>query len=129
MDARTMGRVEDLLKEVTTLEELGELERFIQEAKTKYLTLHKTFWTGKTHCWTMCNCPDPIKSECPAPRHEDTPCWEIEGTYCKLDDQGASGQDIDICQSCRVYKRWGDSVPVKITLFGEGIDTSLRRIG
>lgn len=84
------------------------------------------FWQGKTACWEMCHCPEVIKSECPAPKYRSVPCWEIEGTYLKLTADGTSGKDTSICQTCRVYKRWGGNKPIELKLFGKGID-SFRR--
>jgi len=84
------------------------------------------FWQGKTACWEMCHCPEVIKSECPASKYRYLPCWEIEGTYCKLTADGIGGKDTSICQTCRVYKRWGGNKPIELKLFGKGID-SFRR--
>lgn len=84
------------------------------------------FWQGKTPCWEMCHCSEVIRSECPATKYRHLPCWEIEGTYCKLTDDGTSGKDTSICQQCRVYKRWGQNRPIEIRLSGKGID-SFRR--
>ncbi len=86
------------------------------------------FWAGKTPCWKMCHCPQMIREECPATKYPFHPCWEIEGTYCKLDDYGATGRDTSICQVCRVYKRWGGKQPIRLKLFGRGIDTSLKSL-
>lgn len=85
-----------------------------------------SFWQGKTACWEMCHCPEVIKSDCPAYKYRTFPCWEIEGTYCKLSPDGTSGEDTSICRICRVYKRWGENEPIKLKLFGKGID-SFRR--
>ena len=60
------------------------------------------FWVDKQSCWDKCNCPEMIQAECPATKYRFLPCWEIEGTYCKLDDMGATGQDTTICQVCPV---------------------------
>jgi len=103
-------------------EEIAGIENLVREAKGRITDLTATgFWEAKTPCWQMCHCPEMIKSECPAPRHPDMPCWEIEGTYCKLGRHGASGMDFSICQVCRVYKRWGNECPIELKLFGEGI--------
>ncbi len=90
--------------------------------------LTKDFWAGKAPCWEMCHCPEMIKAECPAPKYAGLPCWEIEGTYCKLDDYGATGYDTTICEVCRVYKKWGGNKPIQLRLFGRGIDTSLKAL-
>ena len=85
-------------------------------------------WAGKAPCWEMCHCPTPIKEECPACHYATVPCWEIEGTYCKLDNYGATGRDTSICEVCRVYKRYGQNKPIELKLFGRGIDTSVRAL-
>ena len=90
--------------------------------------LRLDFWQGRAPCWEMCHCPEMIRRECPAQKYTFLPCWEIEGTYCKLDDSGATGRDTSICELCRVYKRWGEGKPIELKLFGRGIDTSLRSI-
>jgi hypothetical protein len=86
------------------------------------------FWTDKAPCWELCNCPEMIKSECPVEKYQFLPCWEIEGTYCKLDDKGATGRDTSICETCRVYKKYGNGQPIVLKLFGKGIDTHLKEL-
>jgi CheY-like chemotaxis protein len=84
------------------------------------------FWAGKRPCWEMCQCPEAIGGECPAPKYQSLPCWEIEGTYCKLEDYGARGDDLSICHVCRVYKRWGGGEPIQLRLFGKGMNAALK---
>jgi hypothetical protein len=84
------------------------------------------FWAGKEACWDTCHCPEMIKAECPAAKYQFLPCWEIEGTYCKLDDSGATGKDTSICEMCQVYKKYGDGKPIRLKLFGRGLDTMLK---
>lgn len=86
------------------------------------------FWAGKTACWEKCNCPEMVRAECPAVRYQFLPCWEIEGTYCKLDDRGATGKDTTVCQTCRIYREYGQGKEIKLKLFGRGIDTRLREL-
>jgi len=83
------------------------------------------YWVEKTPCWEACHCPSMIKNECPAVVYQFLPCWEIEGTYCKLNDFGASGKDTSICEVCRVYKKYGKEEPIKLKLFGRGINSKL----
>ncbi len=103
-----------------------EKGRRAREIAEREVTLD--FWQGKTPCWEMCHCPEVIKSECPAPKYVPFPCWEIEGTYCKLTTDGTSGRDISICQMCRVYKRWGQNKPIELKLFGRGVDSFRRSL-
>ena len=129
MKSRVVEQAEEILKGITTVEDIAEIERLIAEVKGKVLLEPSVgFWEGKRPCWEMCQCPEMIRSECPAPKHQSFPCWEIEGTYCKLDDYGARGDDTTICEVCRVYKRHGKNKPIQIKLLGKGIDTSLRSI-
>jgi len=79
--------------------------------------LRRNFWFGKTACWDINHCPDSVKNECPAPKYPSLPCWQIEGTYCKLDERNASGLDTSICKLCPVYKKYGGRRPLKIKLF------------
>jgi len=87
------------------------------------------YWAGRSPCWEMCHCPAMIRNECPATKYHFIPCWQIEGTYCKLDDYGESGTDTSICQVCRVYKKYGNGEPIELKLFGRGIDSSLKSLG
>ena len=102
---KVIEQVEEIVKDVTTVEQIAEIERVIAEVKGRILpepTLG--FWEGKT------------------------PCWEIEGTCGKLYDYGAKGDGTDICQVCRVYKRWGHGEPIEIKLLGKGFDTALKSV-
>lgn len=87
------------------------------------------FWTDKSPCWEISHCTNMVKAECPAHKYQFLPCWEIEGTYCKLDDYGANGKDTSICEICRVYKTYGEGKPIELKLLGRGIDTSLAHLG
>jgi len=125
MKTKVLEQVEEIVKGVSTVEEIAEIERVIGEVKGKIIpepTLG--FWEGKTPCWEMFRCPEAMKNECPAFKYRSLPCWQIEGTYCKLYDYGSKGDGTDICQVCRVYKRWGHGEPIDIKLFGKGFNAS-----
>ncbi len=81
------------------------------------------FWAAKIPCWEMCNCPPAIKNDCPASKYTSVPCWQIEGTYSKLKKEGGTvtGSDTGICQTCRVYQKYGGGKTIEITLRGKGI--------
>ena len=129
MKTRIVEQVEEILKKAATEEDIAEIQKLIAEVRGKILVGEEEgFWEGKTPCWEVCRCPDMVKNECAAPKYQAVPCWEIEGTYCKLDDYGATGLDTTICQLCRVYKRYGENKPIQIKLFGKGIDTTLRTV-
>ena len=126
VSTKVTEQMEEILKGVATVEELDDIERIIGEVKGKLLAEPVTgFWEGKTPCWEMFRCPEAVRDEWPAFKYRSLPCWEIEGTYCKLDNYGTTGQDTAICEMCRVYKRWGHGEPIEIKLLGRGIDTSL----
>lgn len=97
----------------------------IQKTETEKDATSLNFWADKQPCWEKCHCPELIKAECPATAYQFLPCWEIEGTYCKLDDHGATGKDTSICEVCRVYKKFGNNEPIRLKLFGKGMDTML----
>jgi len=80
------------------------------------------FWGGKTPCWEIFCCPETIRDECPAFKYRNLPCWQIEGTYCKLLDYGQRGDSTDICWVCQVYKRYGNGEPIEIKHFGKGFN-------
>lgn len=86
---------------------------------------NKVYWTDKSPCWEQCHCPEMIKRDCPATKYQFVACWEIEGTYCKLNDYGATGTDTTICQVCKVYKKYGGGAAIKIKLFGRGLNQGL----
>ncbi len=85
------------------------------------------FWTGKTSCWETCHCPPSIKNECPVSTYTFLPCWEIEGTFCKLQKHGAivTGTDTSICAICRIYKKYGGGRAIELKLSGKGIDSAM----
>lgn len=91
----------------------------------KTVEIKINYWENKIHCSYLCGCPDIIKNECPVANYQFLPCWEIEGTYCKLDDMGSSGDDTTICHTCRVYKKYGNNEPIKLKLFGKGMNTTV----
>jgi hypothetical protein len=120
---------EELLKGVTTLEDIAEIERAINEVKGNILAEPASgFWEGKTPCWEMLHCPEPIKNECSAFKHQTLPCWQIEGTYCKVLNQGIEGTGTDICRVCRVYRRWESGEPLEIKLSGRGANLNLPKV-
>ena len=85
------------------------------------------FWVNKRPCWEMSHCAPEIRDECPAYRNRALPCWEVEGTYSKLCMQSGQANDRDttICQTCPVYKRYGEGMPIHLRPVGTGIDTYL----
>ena len=98
----------------------GEIKEEIRELDN--------FWKNKTPCWEMCHCPEDIKSQCPVLKNTSLPCWEIEGTYIKLSDDGDKGDDTSICRVCRVYKKYGLDKPIDIRLRGKGLDSYCRAL-
>jgi hypothetical protein len=129
METEIVKRLEEVMKGITTIEDVAEIERAISEVKGSILTEPSlSFWEGKTPCWDMFHCPDAIKKECPAFSYRTLPCWQIEGTYCKLLDSGPQGMDTDICHVCRVYEKWGCREPIEIKLRGKGSNIKMCQI-
>jgi hypothetical protein len=111
------GRIKQAL-----MEHRGEKEEPVAERGAD-------FWAGKTICWQMCNCPPAIRDGCPASKYTTLPCWEIEGTYGKLRKKGnaVTGTDTSVCETCRVYKKYGGNKPIKLKLRGKGIDADIMK--
>ena len=107
---------------------MAELMEKVQNTDTAQETSRFNFWADKQPCWEKCHCPEMIKAECPSTAYQFVACWEIEGTYCKLDDRGATGKDTSICEVCRVYKTYGEGKPIQLKLLGRGINTSLKML-
>ena len=123
MKTKMIEQLEEILRGITTFEDIAEIERAISEVKGSILAEPTLgFWEGKTPCWEMFCCPEAIRNECPAFKHRGVPCWQIEGTYSKLLDDGQKGYNTDICRVCRVYKRWGRGEPIEIKLLGKGFN-------
>jgi len=106
------------------------IRRLLEEAlgKEEGVAQKGDFWAGKTACREMCHCPPAIRDECPASKYTALPCWEVEGTYCKLEmKEGGivTGTDTSICEVCRVYKRYGEGKRIELKLRGKGIDSTL----
>jgi len=124
MKTKVVAQVEELLSGVTTVEDIAAIENAINEAKGKVLMEPaQGFWEEKTPCWEMFRCPEAMRKECPAFKYRTLPCWQIEGTYCKLFDYGERGDGTEICENCRVYKKWGHGEQIEIKLHGQGFDT------
>jgi hypothetical protein len=123
MRTQELEQAKKLLERYVTLTQTIGTEEIIAEAKGRIsVEPGKGFWEEKTPCWEMFHCPDAIRSECPAYIDRSAPCWEIEGTYCKLCDYGKKGDATDVCQCCRVYKRWGNGKPIELKIFGKGLN-------
>jgi ribosomal protein S17 len=117
------AEIERILRDTNTFEEIAEIERAIAEAKGRII-LEPTlgFWEGKTPCWETFRCPEAVRNECPAFHYRNLPCWQIEGTYSKLHDNGTKGECTKICENCRVYRRYGNAEPIEIKLRGRGLN-------
>jgi tRNA 2-thiouridine synthesizing protein E len=123
MKTRIAEQLERILREVTTPEDIAEVEKVIREAKGNVVQEPaEGFWEEKTPCWEMIHCQETIRDKCPAFKHQSLPCWEIEGTYNKVHEHGLKGDNTQICEHCRVRKRWGHGDPIHIKLFGKGLN-------
>jgi len=111
--SRLMDEVEEILRRVTTPEDLAEIERAIAEAKGKVRLEPVTgFWEGKSPCWELTHCEAGIRSECPAYADQARACWETPGTYCQLEAFDGTGDEATVCRVCRVYGRYGAGAPL-----------------
>ena len=120
-------QLEEILRCITTVDDIAEIERAIDKVKGNVRAEPaQGFWEEKTPCWEMLRCPEEIRNECPAFKHQDLPCWQMEGTYCKLHDNGLKGHNTDICRACRIYKRWGHDEPIEIRLLGKGFNQAMK---
>ena len=108
----------------------GRIKKALMDAPSEKEELFEErgadFWEGKMACWQMCQCPPAIRNDCPASKYTSLPCWEIEGTYTKLRKKGdvVTGTDTSICETCRVYRKYGGGKPIELKLCGRGIDAS-----
>ncbi|HEX7475907.1 MAG TPA: hypothetical protein VF318_08070 [Dehalococcoidales bacterium] len=128
MNKKAVDQVAKIINGSLKVEELVQIERMVKEAKKGIVAdVPLGYWAGKTPCWQMNACPSYIREECPSYRLRSQPCWEMEGTYCKLNDYGSTGQDTSICMICRVYKIYGNGESIEIKLFGQGIDADFFR--
>ncbi len=127
--ATVIEQIDQLLSGVVTTSEINEIERRLSEARGRIpATGGKGFWEDKTPCWETFRCPEVIRNECPAYRFTSLPCWEIEGTYSKLSNFGEKGDKTDICQHCRIYKKYGDGKPIQIKLVGQGMNRAAQPV-
>lgn len=51
-----------------------------------------------THCKDILSCE---KEDCPAYNNPNTPCWEVEGTLCKVNSKNED--NLRQCENCDVY--------------------------
>jgi hypothetical protein len=119
-------QIDEIFNSIETMGDIEAIEKIITEIKGKLqLDVPSGFWEGKTPCWEVLRCPEHLKAECPAFRFQSMPCWQIEGTYCKLSASCQRGDNTEICQVCRVYKRWGQGEPIEIKLQGVGFNQEI----
>ncbi len=58
--------------------------------------------TRLANCWDYQKCS--VSEECPAYPNRGWECWNVEGTLCRGEKQGAYQDKIERCrQSCRFY--------------------------
>jgi two-component system alkaline phosphatase synthesis response regulator PhoP len=111
--SRLMEEIEEILRRVTTPEDLAEIERAIMEAKGKVrLEAATGFWEGKSPCWELTHCEAGIRNECPAYAEQALACWKTPGTYCQLEAFDGIGDETSICRVCRVYRKYGAGEPL-----------------
>ncbi len=70
-------------------------------------------------CWQEKTC---TKKECPSFDQQGFRCWQISGTYCGGETQGAFVDKYDNCKSCNVFK---DACPTIVEELGEHFNNLL----
>jgi MerR family transcriptional regulator/heat shock protein HspR len=60
---------------------------------------------GMLPCWRIKNCPEHARSECPAFRFHEGPCWTATGR--RWECQG------EVCRSCDVYRQHAECSSIK----------------
>ena len=60
----------------------------------------------RKNCWEILKCPDKKKERCPAWEFQTGElCWFINGTICNGIEHGKWTEKINICKSCKVFKK------------------------
>ena len=83
--------------------------------------MKKKYWHDRKACWEINQCNEILAKECPAYLHQEYPCWEVEGTYCKLNDENFSRNEDSRCYSCKVYLQYGKGTPIQVKIFDKGV--------
>jgi DNA-binding transcriptional regulator YdaS (Cro superfamily) len=66
-------------------------------------------------CWIVKNCPDDMKTECPAWEFQaGTLCWFINGTLCCGNDCLSWDEKIKICRTCKAFPPALRNMPVVV---------------
>jgi glyceraldehyde-3-phosphate dehydrogenase (NAD(P)) len=126
MGVKRLAQLKQILNAMDNEQELVEVSKILDGVKERIKLGRKepSFWEGKTPCWEIVGCPENVRNACPALKYQTYPCWMIEGTYLKLTEQGMRGDDIGACGICRVYHKYGNGEPIRIGLFGKGLNIS-----
>jgi glyceraldehyde-3-phosphate dehydrogenase/erythrose-4-phosphate dehydrogenase len=124
MAKKRIDQLRQILNEVDSEQEVAEIAKILDGVRGRLRVGRKeqSFWANKTPCWELVSCPESVVRACPAPRYQRYPCWQIEGTHSKLTEQGMRGDDTGACATCRVHKLYGQGEPVRIELFGKGLN-------
>ncbi|RJR14735.1 MAG: PAS domain S-box protein [Nitrospiraceae bacterium] len=80
---------------------LDEISNLIQNVTTCTDTSIRLHNPRLRACYEVKNC---TKKDCPCYGKEVTRCWQVAGTYCGGQIQGAFAQKYDNCAACEVYK-------------------------
>jgi len=62
-------------------------------------------------CWEVMDCN---KEECPAYQSDNLRCWQVGGTHCGDEIQGAMANKLDNCEDCKVYQAAANSEMLQI---------------
>ncbi|MBI4681676.1 MAG: PAS domain S-box protein [Nitrospirae bacterium] len=80
---------------------LNEISDLIQNVTTRTDTSIRLDNPHLKPCYKIKNCG---KKDCPCYGKEATRCWQVAGTYCGGQVQGAFAQKYGNCSACEVYK-------------------------
>jgi PAS domain S-box-containing protein len=80
---------------------LNEISDLIQNVTTRTDTSIRLDNPHLRACYKIKNC---LKKDCPCYGKEASRCWQVAGTYCGGQFQGAFAQKYGNCSACEVYK-------------------------
>lgn len=99
------------LPETTAIKDEGTGKMRCQ-IHSKY-AVRKSISMEKMQCWQVFECK---KKECPAYKSKNLKCWLFSGTHCRNEIQGKFLEKMEMCLSCKVFKKNMDVAGMKDTI-------------
>jgi hypothetical protein len=59
---------------------------------------------GRKRCWDITHCAPTVREKCPAYEAADDRCWQVEGTWCKGEQQGDMRTKMKKCMTCEAFR-------------------------